>query len=84
MCAAPQCARAARRAGVAKEVGLAARFWDLFEAPKQQSADESADWRAAAADGRAFALHNVAVLVAGGAPASTASRSTVVQRPASR
>ena len=63
-------------------MGLAARFWDLFEAPKQQSDDGSADadWRAKAAAGRAFVLNNVAVRAAGSAHASSAPSSAAVQR----
>ena len=71
-------ARCARRAGVTKEQGLGARFWDLFEAPKQQSDDRSADWRAAAAAGQAFALHNVAVQDS--AHVSSAPSASTVQR----
>ncbi|KAK9827969.1 hypothetical protein WJX81_002964 [Elliptochloris bilobata] len=72
---------AIQQTGVTREVGLASRFWGLFEAPKQQSPANpaEADWRAAAAARKAFVLHDAAVHTADSASTSAASSSSVVQ-----
>ena len=44
------------------EAGLATPFWDLFETPERSRGSEAEqEWRAAAAAGKAFAVHEVGV-----------------------
>lgn len=59
---AAECMLALAFAGINREAGLATPFWDLFETPERTRGSEvEQEWRAAAAAGKAFAVHEVGV-----------------------
>lgn len=59
---AAECMLALAFAGINREAGLATPFWDLFETPERTRGSEvEQEWRAAAAAGKAFAMHEVGV-----------------------